>query len=75
MCAYGEVARIADLGNAWQIRFDAHFFLAGGAFYYPDIKKGDCVYAEGEVLLSSENVPYINIDNDNLFYCEDWMTE
>jgi hypothetical protein len=73
VCAYGKVARIVSLTDAWQIRFTGSFFLAGGAFYYPEIKEDDCVYAEGDVLLSSENIPYINIDEDNLYYCRSWM--
>jgi hypothetical protein len=28
---------------------------------------------EGEILLSSEKIPYIDVDENELFYCEDWM--
>ena len=75
ICVCGTVARIDEVYGAWQIRFGdrSNFFLAAGSFYYPDVGKGSCVYSIGAVLSSAGHVPYINIDNGNLYECEPWM--
>jgi hypothetical protein len=69
LCVYGDVSDIVEYAGAFQLRFAANFFFASGTYAYYDVKEGDCVVAAGEVLLSSEGVPYIDID-DALYECK-----
>lgn len=74
-CVFGTVVRVQEYQGATQLRFgtDQQFFFSSGSIYYPDIGAGDCVYAKGEILLSAEGVPYIDIDKNDLYLCEPWM--
>lgn len=76
LCVYGPVARIEDT-YAWIVRFNSardHFYFVSASVWYPDVRVGDCVMARGEILLSAENVPYLNI-TDRLSNCEPWMLQ
>jgi hypothetical protein len=72
VCVYGTVSYLREYSGASQIRFgtDSDFFFSSGTIYYPGVKKGACVTATGEVLLSSENVPYIKVDENKIHLCE-----
>jgi hypothetical protein len=74
-CVYGTVDHTREFFGASQLRFgnDSEFFFSSGTIYYPDIGRGDCVYTTGRIELSSERVPYININDTGLFLCESWM--
>lgn len=75
VCVYGTITSLREYYGASQIRFgsDSDFFLSSGTIYYPDAKPEACVYAEGVILLSSEQVPYIQVDKNPVYICESWM--
>jgi hypothetical protein len=74
-CVYGKVYKTRTVGETtFQVLFandPTSFFMAAGTYYY-DVRSGDCVAAEGEILRSAAGVPYIDI-NDALYKCEPWM--
>lgn len=75
VCVFGTASTLREYYGASQIRFgdDADFFFSSGTFYYPEVQPGVCVYSMGEILLSSENVPYIQVDKNPVYTCESWM--
>ncbi len=77
VCVYGIVARtegcdvfVPNTIGGCRIRFDDRraFFFASGSYAFPGVSTGDCVFAEGMILLSSEGIPYIDI-YDTLYNC------
>jgi hypothetical protein len=74
LCVYGDIQRTRWVRHNFQIKFargdDDFYFALGGAYY--EVSVGDCVAAEGEVLLSNDNVPYLNI-SEALYRCKSWM--
>ena len=75
LCVYGKVATLREYLGASQIRFggDDEFFFSSGAIYYPEVQPAACVFATGEILLSAEDVPYINVDENPVYLCDPWM--
>lgn len=75
LCVYGVISYTREFYGASQVRFggDNTFFFSSGTIYYPNATSGRCVYATGKVLLSSEQVPYIQVDKNPLYDCEGWM--
>ena len=67
ICVYGDAHRNAPIaGTTTHITFTDDpnaFFLASGTIYYPDVKRGDCVMAQGTVLQNTYHIPYIDIDS------------
>jgi len=77
LCVYGTVYIIEgcnprEYNNIGGCRFRTgdykDFFFASGAYGFAQIKPGDCILAFGTILLSSEDVPYIDVDN-KLYHC------
>jgi hypothetical protein len=70
-CVYGEVYKTYNTNEAWRIDFGSEknsFFMYDTKYYY-NVVVGDCVMAEGTIKLIS-GVPYLNIENQKLYYCE-----
>ncbi len=72
LCVYGDVHKTYNTNEAWRIDFGSEknsFFMYDTKYYY-NVNIGDCVKAEGTIKLISGNVPYLNIENQKLYFCE-----
>ena len=81
VCVYGEIASIDSLSSIYsaagyndetKLRFgnSSQFYISSGKpkhFY----AKGDCIFTEGEILISNTNVLYIK--PSDIYDCESWM--
>jgi hypothetical protein len=74
VCVYGTVANIYNTTvSSTRIKFTSKpnsFFLDDVEYIFPDLRVGDCAYAEDYVRLYN-NIPYMSISD--LYHCEAWM--
>ncbi|MFZ5912339.1 MAG: hypothetical protein ACOYYU_20230 [Chloroflexota bacterium] len=72
LCVYGNVYSydLPPWGGS-RIYFDAdhRFFFMDSDFYYPDLKKGNCVLAQGIIHETADDRLYLNIE-DGVYNCQ-----
>lgn len=70
-CITGKVYDSSFISSStYRIYFskNSSFYLESDPYYY-DVPDGECVIAEGKIILSTAGVPYMNI-NDSLYTCD-----
>jgi hypothetical protein len=73
LCVVGQVSNISFDNIAYYISFGSKpgsFYIISYDIYFPDLRIGDCVYAEGEIKRLN-NSPVMTLQpNDNLYKCK-----